>query len=52
MLIIEDVHWVRRCQLEFLAFLARRLEKMRFLLLLTYRDDGSTRGTGAISGAA
>ncbi len=39
LLIIEDIHWCDDASLEFLSFLARRLERNRLLLLLTYRDD-------------
>src|SRR3954471_13576985 len=37
--IIEDVHWADDATLDLLRFLGRRLEPIRSLLVVTYRDD-------------
>ncbi len=37
--VIEDVHWADEATLDFIVFLGRRLERLRCLLVLTYRDD-------------
>ena len=37
-LVVEDLHWVDAASVEVLRFLARRIESMPILLLLTYRD--------------
>lgn len=37
--VAEDIHWADDTSLEFLAFLARRLQHLPILLLLTYRSD-------------
>ena len=37
--LVEDVHWADDASLDALAFLARRVERLPALLLLTYRDD-------------
>jgi predicted ATPase len=37
--IIEDVHWADEATLDLLRFLGRRLEPVRSLLVVTYRDD-------------
>ena len=39
MLVVEDVHWADDASLDALAFVARRIEGLRALLVLTYRDD-------------
>lgn len=39
LVIIEDLHWCDDASLEFLLFLARRMENVRLLLLMTFRDD-------------
>ena len=37
--VVEDVHWADDASLDALAFLARRIERLPALLVLTYRDD-------------
>ena len=37
--VVEDVHWADDASLDALAFVARRIEGLRALLVLTYRDD-------------
>ena len=37
--VVEDVHWADDASLDALAFVARRIEGLRGLLVLTYRDD-------------
>ncbi len=36
---MEDVHWADEATLDWLAFLARRMERLPALLVVTYRDD-------------
>jgi len=38
-LVVEDVHWADDASLDALAFVARRIEGLRALLVLTYRND-------------
>ena len=38
-LVIEDVHWADEATLDLLSYLGRRIQHMRVLLLVTYRDD-------------
>jgi DNA-binding CsgD family transcriptional regulator len=38
-LVIEDLHWGDTATLDLLRFLARRIARVRVLLLLTYRDE-------------
>jgi DNA-binding CsgD family transcriptional regulator/tetratricopeptide (TPR) repeat protein len=38
-LVVEDVHWADDASLDALTFVARRVEGLRALLVLTYRDD-------------
>ncbi|WP_433214454.1 helix-turn-helix transcriptional regulator [Dactylosporangium sp. CS-047395] len=38
-LVIEDLHWADAATLDLLVSLARRIERVRALLVLTYRDD-------------
>jgi DNA-binding CsgD family transcriptional regulator/tetratricopeptide (TPR) repeat protein len=38
-MVVEDVHWADDASLDALAFLARRVERLPALLVLTYRDD-------------
>jgi DNA-binding CsgD family transcriptional regulator/tetratricopeptide (TPR) repeat protein len=42
-LILEDLHWSDPASLELLRFVARNLEGLRALLVVTYRDDEVTR---------
>jgi ATP/maltotriose-dependent transcriptional regulator MalT len=39
LLVIEDVHWADAATLDLIKFLARRLHRVRALMVLTYRDD-------------
>lgn len=39
MLVFEDVHWADHATLDLLKFIARRLQPLRVLLVLTYRPD-------------
>src|SRR6476659_2681790 len=36
---IEDVHWADEATLDLLSYLGRRVQHLRVLLLVTYRDD-------------
>jgi DNA-binding CsgD family transcriptional regulator len=38
LLVVEDLHWVDAATVDVLRFLARRVESMPLLLVLTYRD--------------
>ena len=38
-IIIEDVHWADESTLDLLKFLGRRINKLKTLLIITYRDD-------------
>ena len=38
-LVVEDAHWADDASLDALAFVARRVEGLRVLLVFTYRDD-------------
>jgi DNA-binding CsgD family transcriptional regulator/tetratricopeptide (TPR) repeat protein len=38
-LVIEDLHWADTATLDLLRFLARRIARVRVLLLLTYRNE-------------
>jgi DNA-binding CsgD family transcriptional regulator/tetratricopeptide (TPR) repeat protein len=38
-LAVEDLHWADDATLDVLAYLARRIERTRMLLLVTYRDE-------------
>lgn len=37
--VVEDAHWADAATLDLLKFLGRRLERLRCLLVVTYRDD-------------
>lgn len=37
--VIEDAHWADEATLDLLLFLGRRIERIRTLLIVTYRDD-------------
>ena len=39
LLVIEDVHWADTATLDLIRFLARRIARVRCLILITYRDD-------------
>lgn len=38
-LIVEDVHWADEATLDLLMFLGRRLQRVRMLVVVTFRDD-------------
>jgi DNA-binding CsgD family transcriptional regulator/tetratricopeptide (TPR) repeat protein len=38
-IVIEDVHWADEATLDLLSYLGRRIQYLRALLLVTYRDD-------------
>lgn len=38
-LVVEDLHWADDATLDALRFIARRLERLRAFVVLTYRDD-------------
>jgi len=42
-LIFEDLHWADHATLDLLTFIARRLQVLRTLLVLSYRSDDVTR---------
>jgi len=44
-IVIEDVHWADESTFDFIKFLAKRINKYKSLLIITYRSDeiGSTR---------
>ena len=37
--VVEDAHWADEATLDWLVFLARRMERLSALLVVTYRDD-------------
>jgi DNA-binding CsgD family transcriptional regulator len=39
LLVIEDVHWADTASLDLIRFLARRIARVRALILITYRDE-------------
>ncbi|HEX7903979.1 MAG TPA: AAA family ATPase [Chitinophagaceae bacterium] len=39
LIVIEDIHWADEATLDFIKFLARRINRLRCLFLLTYRDN-------------
>lgn len=43
-LVVEDVHWADEATLDALSFLARRIEALPALIVLTYRDDELEQG--------
>src|SRR6185369_16871024 len=49
-LIIEDVHWADQATLDLLAFLARRIESLPVLLLLSHRDGEDSPSVDRILG--
>ncbi len=38
-IVLEDVHWADHASLDFIRFLARRIERVQALFVLTYRAD-------------
>ena len=46
-LVVEDVHWADEATLDVLRYLARRIEDLPAVLVLTYRDDELTRDTSS-----
>lgn len=38
-MVLEDLHWADAATLDFAKFLARRVQRLPLLLVLTYRDD-------------
>lgn len=38
-LIFEDVHWADEATLDLIKFLGRRLQRLRVMLMMSYRDD-------------
>lgn len=42
-LILEDLHWSDPASLELVRFVSRSLDRLRILLVVTYRDDEVTR---------
>jgi ATP/maltotriose-dependent transcriptional regulator MalT len=52
--VIEDVHWADQATLDLLAFLARRIESLPVLLLVTHRDgdDAALSVTRVLGGVA
>jgi DNA-binding CsgD family transcriptional regulator len=42
--VVEDIHWADAATLELLAFLAPRLERMRMLLIASFRPDALGAG--------
>lgn len=57
-LVFEDLHWADEATLDLLAYLGRRIERTRTLVLASYRDDEIGRAhplrrvLGALPGAA
>lgn len=41
-LVLEDLHWADPASVELLRFISRRLDGLRILLVVTYRDDEVT----------
>jgi tetratricopeptide (TPR) repeat protein len=42
LMIVEDAHWADEATLDLLKFLGRRIDRMRCLLVVSYRDDELT----------
>ena len=38
-LVLEDMHWADEATLDLLTFMARRIDRLRALLIVTFRDD-------------
>jgi DNA-binding CsgD family transcriptional regulator/tetratricopeptide (TPR) repeat protein len=43
-LVFEDAHWADEATLDLVGFLSRRMDTMPLMLIVTYRDDGLSRG--------
>jgi DNA-binding CsgD family transcriptional regulator/tetratricopeptide (TPR) repeat protein len=43
-LVFEDAHWADEATLDLVGFLSRRMDSMSLLIIVTYRDDGLSRG--------
>ena len=43
-LVVEDVHWSDEATLDVVRFLARRIDSLHAVLVLTYRDEELDRG--------
>lgn len=41
-IVVEDIHWADEATLDWIKYLARRLEGMKLLFIATYRDDEPT----------
>jgi DNA-binding CsgD family transcriptional regulator/tetratricopeptide (TPR) repeat protein len=39
LVVFEDIHWADEATLDFIKFLARRINRLHCLFILTYRDD-------------
>src|SRR6185503_3338033 len=39
LIVFEDIHWADEATLDFIKFLARRINRLHCLFILTYRDD-------------
>jgi hypothetical protein len=55
--VVEDCHWADAATLDVLRVVARRIERVRAVLLVTYRDDGAADEpvrvlVGEVAGAA
>ena len=50
--VLEDLHWADEATLDFVRYLARRIQRTRCLLVVTYRDDelGATHPVRAAVG--
>jgi ATP/maltotriose-dependent transcriptional regulator MalT len=43
-LVVEDLHWADEASLDVIRVLTRRIDRVRSLVLASYRDDGLERG--------
>jgi DNA-binding CsgD family transcriptional regulator len=48
-LVVEDAHWADPSTLDFLAFLATRVENTRMLVVVTHRTEGLDANAGLLS---
>lgn len=44
LVVLEDLHWADQATLDLVRFLARRAERLRTLVVATFRDDGMAGG--------